>query len=330
MTKQKHKTQEHKQVATGGSSRRWIVIISGVLILMVIGSIADKNKRTAVPPQAQVAIRSSETPVREPTITRAPMTSTPTLFPTATTAPVVFYVTGNANGRSCPKSACDVVQQFKRGDPVTVTGYEIGDAISGSDVWRITSFEFKTVYIHSSLLALHLDSAAAVDTAPTTARQAATAVPEVEIVSMPEKTYYTISLANARSCPRLDCIIVRKFAGQVPIQVVGTAQGDSTAGSTSWYAVDVDGQQGFMHISLLSEQPPAVVSAGSGGSAESVSTAPAVVSWDCSIDYDCGFFSTCDQAMAYFAACPGDPSNLDGGAGDGVPCNSDGRVCEGR
>jgi len=37
--------------------------------------------------------------------------------------------------------------------------------------------------------------------------------------------------------------------------------------------------------------------------------------------YDCGDFSSCDEVMSYWNACPGDPSRLDGDQ-DGRPCES--------
>jgi len=44
--------------------------------------------------------------------------------------------------------------------------------------------------------------------------------------------------------------------------------------------------------------------------------------WDCSGDlYNCPDFSSCEEVMDYFRACPGDPSRLDKDK-DGVPCES--------
>lgn len=45
-------------------------------------------------------------------------------------------------------------------------------------------------------------------------------------------------------------------------------------------------------------------------------------SWDCVGNiYNCGDFSSCDEVMSYWEACPGDPSRLDGDH-DGRPCES--------
>jgi micrococcal nuclease len=44
--------------------------------------------------------------------------------------------------------------------------------------------------------------------------------------------------------------------------------------------------------------------------------------WNCVGNiYNCGDFSSCDEMMSYWSACPGDPSRLDGDH-DGRPCES--------
>ncbi len=50
--------------------------------------------------------------------------------------------------------------------------------------------------------------------------------------------------------------------------------------------------------------------------------APTSTTWNCSGNiYNCSDFSSCDQVMSYWNACPGDPSWLDGD-NDGIPCES--------
>ena len=44
--------------------------------------------------------------------------------------------------------------------------------------------------------------------------------------------------------------------------------------------------------------------------------------WNCNGDlYNCSDFSSCEEVMDYWNACPGDPSHLDGDK-DGIPCES--------
>lgn len=44
--------------------------------------------------------------------------------------------------------------------------------------------------------------------------------------------------------------------------------------------------------------------------------------WDCSGDlYNCDYFTSCDEVMVYWYACPGDSSHLDRDK-DGIPCES--------
>jgi len=50
--------------------------------------------------------------------------------------------------------------------------------------------------------------------------------------------------------------------------------------------------------------------------------APISTTWNCSGNiYNCSDFSSCEQVMSYWNACPGDPSRLDGD-NDGTPCES--------
>lgn len=49
---------------------------------------------------------------------------------------------------------------------------------------------------------------------------------------------------------------------------------------------------------------------------------PTSTTWNCSGNiYNCSDFSSCDEVMSYWNACPGDPSWLDGD-NDGIPCES--------
>jgi micrococcal nuclease len=49
---------------------------------------------------------------------------------------------------------------------------------------------------------------------------------------------------------------------------------------------------------------------------------PSEPTWNCIGNlYNCDDFSSCDEVMSYWTACPGDPSRLDGD-NDGVPCES--------
>jgi micrococcal nuclease len=51
-------------------------------------------------------------------------------------------------------------------------------------------------------------------------------------------------------------------------------------------------------------------------------TLPPGTGWNCSGNlYNCDDFSSCDQVMSYWHACPGDPSRLDGDH-DGRPCEA--------
>lgn len=71
-------------------------------------------------------------------------------------------------------------------------------------------------------------------------------------------------------------------------------------------------------------QPTMVASTPTSPQPETPTVSPASPepSWDCGGDlYNCGDFSSCQELMSYWNACPGDPSQLDED-GDGQPCES--------
>jgi hypothetical protein len=156
------------------------------------------------------------------------------------------------------------------------------------------------------------------------------------------KTYTVRANANARACPRTTCDIVARLAAGTAVSVLGTTTGDSVNGNSTWMHIRVQGQEAYVHSSLLTEGTPRPSSSSSGRSITPQPTvpgqqstvppaqppvvqptsAPPASSWNCGGDnYNCGDFSTCSQAKDYFNSCPGDPSKLDGD-NDGIPCNS--------
>jgi hypothetical protein len=144
----------------------------------------------------------------------------------------------------------------------------------------------------------------------------------------PPETYYTIRTANARACPQtVGCSIVATFAVGTAFYVVGYVQGDAVNGNTLWRRTIYNGQEVYIHDSLLSKTAPAPTSPPNWiqptVQPQIVQPAPPPVSqWNCSGNhYDCSDFSSCAAMRSYWNACPGDPSNLDGD-NDGRPCES--------
>lgn len=65
---------------------------------------------------------------------------------------------------------------------------------------------------------------------------------------------YTNKRANVRSCARLDCTILVTLESGIAVNILGQVEGVSVKGMTLWYQIDVNGQTGYMHSSLLSIQ----------------------------------------------------------------------------
>lgn len=86
------------------------------------------------------------------TITDTPIVPTATAVPPTNAPAEQYYITRNANARSCPKRECDAVTVFSPGTAVSVVGWEHGEEVSGNDVWRLVLYDGDTVYVHSSLL----------------------------------------------------------------------------------------------------------------------------------------------------------------------------------
>jgi len=149
---------------------------------------------------------------------------------------------------------------------------------------------------------------------------------EIAVTSMPNvPLYYVMRDANARRCPETDCeVIVIMQAGEY-FGAHGLAFGDEVSGSTQWYQtkVGLDREIAYVHSSLvinaeLVAQPQQVQS-----QVQQPPVSQPVVpaqNWNCNGDiYNCGSFGSRAEMDAYWLACPGDPSDLDG--------NEDGEYC---
>jgi hypothetical protein len=163
-----------------------------------------------------------------------------------------------------------------------------------------------------------------------TSRPAATAV---QVTPRSAQTYYAISNANLRPCPRTvaSCAPEVALAPGDEITVTGTIQGEAVSGNTTWYQVEYRNQTLYAHSSVLSPNRPVAPAApaapansgnDSGGNTVQSTVPPAAPGWNCNGDvYNCGDFSTCAEAMSYLSACPDDQSRLDAN-NDDVPCES--------
>jgi hypothetical protein len=70
-----------------------------------------------------------------------------------------------------------------------------------------------------------------------------------------------ISSVNARSCPRLDCVVVTTFQVGETFLVEEAVSGDSVFGSSEWFSIDNDGELVYVHSSLVELADSAQVAA---------------------------------------------------------------------
>lgn len=142
------------------------------------------------------------------------------------------------------------------------------------------------------------------------------------------RTLYTTSRANARACASTSCQIVAGVQAGEPFAVIGESTGDNVSGSTLWYAIDYNGQQAYIHSSLMSETAPRPASS-SGSSTSGSSTQPqppappAPAGYTCNCSKTCGEMSSCEEAYFQLNTCGCRRLDRDS---DGVPCES---ICPG-
>lgn len=106
-----------------------------------------------------VMLSLDQTATARPTAT---ITNTPAPLPTSAPATVVLnqrnetrMIQSTANIRPCPHTTndCERIAQLAPGSRITIIGDVQGDTVSGSTLWYVGTYEGKTVYVHSSLVA---------------------------------------------------------------------------------------------------------------------------------------------------------------------------------
>lgn len=146
--------------------------------------------------------------------------------------------------------------------------------------------------------------------------------------------FYTIAEANVRPCPRLTdaCEIVAILPPGASLIVTGTAVGDEFQGTPDWYQVRLQAANGYVHTSLLTDQPPTATPTATNTVPSTpvpqVDSSGGGSTCDCSADtLNCSDFSTQSEAQACHDRCVAtvgsDVHNLDGGENpNGVACES--------
>lgn len=150
------------------------------------------------------------------------------------------------------------------------------------------------------------------------------------------ETYYVkVRSARVRAEATTTATVVANLRNKTPIVVLEVVDGAKVSGSTVWYRIDVAGETGYIHSSLVTSGAPVVSggsSSGNGQTNPSLQSTPAPLveqpvapppsGASCNGASVCGEMGSCEQAYACLAA--GD-SGLDRDH-DGVPCES---ICPG-
>lgn len=155
-------------------------------------------------------------------------------------------------------------------------------------------------------------------------------------------TLYTNARANVRACASTSCQIVAGVEAGQAFEIIGEETGDRVAGSTLWYVADYNGQQVYVHSSLMSAttvRPASGTGSSSTGASSSGGAAaqpqptrppapaptavPAGPNYTCNCSKTCEQMASCEEAYFQLNTCGCRRRDHDG---DGVPCES---ICPG-
>lgn len=144
------------------------------IIIAVIAALQSAQKTNAPAPTAATSVTAAPGLTA---INNAPVASTVTLLPTqpplVTSKPLptnlpgleitpmtsaLYEVTGSIGGLSCPDSRCKVMNDYKKGSIVVVTGSVMGTTYKTKKtrIWyQVISHDGSRVYVHSAYVKLH-------------------------------------------------------------------------------------------------------------------------------------------------------------------------------
>jgi hypothetical protein len=177
LTFEYHMSDEEIAKKKRGKKRFVIVFVALLIILFALTAFGiDNRRKEAAASQTQQAFEnatgtvlaaptqslqemknSTETAIVAPTLTRQVLDNTETATfwrpsNTPTARPATMYSTGNANIRSCPNTACDIIGTLAWGDEIQSFAKERGQSVGGDDLWYKFEFEGQYGYVHSSLI----------------------------------------------------------------------------------------------------------------------------------------------------------------------------------
>jgi hypothetical protein len=199
--------------------------------------------------------------------------------------------------------------------------------------------EAQATVIALSATATHTPSATPTDapTATITDTPLVTASPPTPPSSVPTEvpileTYFANAEANIRACPDRDCERLASIFPGESLFVYASVEGDPVnEGNGIWYRVVAQRQDAYIYSAFMQLESPARVAPVQPAQfvapispVQPVAPVGGGQTWNCSGDiYNCPDFKNNMSGMyEYLAACPGDPSNLDGNDNDGQYCES--------
>lgn len=129
------------------------------------------------------------------------------------------------------------------------------------------------------------------------------------------QTYYaTARSVRVRAEPNTRATILTNLKNNETVVVLEVVEGGRVNGVTTWYRVNVDGRDGYIHSSFLTDKPPATAA----------SAAPVTVgNFTCSCSRTCTQMTSCDEAYFQLQQCG---CSMRDGDSDGVPCE---KICPG-
>lgn len=146
----------------------------------------------------------------------------------------------NVNVRAAASTGARIVTTLRAGSPVTVNGSQQGDVVGGSTLWCVIDASGATAYVHSSLLTTG-------SSAPTTTNSSG------DLLFDSTQLYHVSGSnnVNARQSPSATATILFTIPPRVDVPVVGETTAEAVRGNTGWYVVNFNGQQAYVHSSLL-------------------------------------------------------------------------------
>ncbi len=151
--------------------------------------------------------------------------------------------------------------------------------------------------------------------------------------------FVAVNGARVRECPQTSCTVITHLQRGAEIEVLQTVNGTAVQGDRTWYRIQVNGQDAFIHSSVVTTtRPTSTGSSTTGGSSSGGSSGgiqptsppistpvpppPSQRGVSCGGATTCGQMSSCEQARACLAE---GRTSLDRDH-DGIPCES---ICGG-